>query len=425
MPSGRTRVASSCLTLLLLAACSGGDAPTEPVVQPDPPGTVGATGGTVSATGGGASVSIPSGALGTKTQITVNPMPAPPADPNLLGGTAYSFGPSGTQFSAPVQMTLRYDAAAVPDGLPESALYIAKNMSGKWERISGAFTLDANAKTVTGQVTSFSDYAVLADACAARPVSATQATSVNGTLRTGDCVFAAGTETPQLEDFFVLTTTQTAAYHLAVTTSGFRPTMGVKAATAHPDSGTVYAFRGAAAGATESKVEVILAPGTYHIWAGNRDGLGEGTYKLDVTPVSGDNRSGCRAYFIRPPLDMSQAIDGATDCIQQIAVSPDPAFIGQTIAEEYYYVKVLPGQTLRVTTSPVSGEAGFAPFPTIFLPNGAVQDAGAGPTRTVSFTAPAAIQGYVLVGVSSVFTKHPSEGGRYTQGTYRLQVSLQ
>ncbi|GMV03886.1 MAG: hypothetical protein AMXMBFR53_01680 [Gemmatimonadota bacterium] len=122
---------------------------------------------------------------------------------------------------------------------------------------------------------------------------------------------------------------------------------------------------------------------------------------------------------------MQQGISGSSDCIQQITVSPDPAFIGQTIAEEYYYVKVLPGQTLRVTTSPVSGEAGFAPFPTIFLPNGAIQDGGDGPTRTVSFTAPAGIQGYVLVGVSSVFTKHPSEGGRYTQGTYRLQMSVQ
>lgn len=32
---------------------------------------------------------------------------------------------------------------------------------------------------------------------------------------------------------------------------------------------------------------------------------------------------------------------------------------------------------------------------------------------------------YILIGVSSVFDRNPSAGGRYTQGTYRLQIALQ
>ncbi|MHB1191771.1 MAG: hypothetical protein ACYC6F_01895 [Longimicrobiales bacterium] len=422
----RTRVPGGLvlgtLTLLSLNACTGSDAgPVAP--EPDPPGTVGTKGGAVSATGGAATVSIPAGALASNVQVTITPTSAPPADPNLVAGTSWTFGPSGTQFAAPVQMTLKYDESRIPDGLPESALHIAKNVGGTWQRIPGDITVNPGAKTVTGSVMSFSDYTVMADPCAARAISPGQ--TVSGSFRAGDCIYGAAGANPQYEDLFEIQVTQTTALFLTLTTDGPRPTVGVKEKTASIDDGVVYAFRSGAADATGSRLEVILAPGTYHVWAGSVGNLATGSYQLAVESVPGDNRLGCRAYFVRPPLDMQQEIGGATDCIQKITVSPDPALIGQEIAEEYYYVRVQPGQTLTVTTTRVGGDSAFQPFPTIFTPNGgAVQDADASAgVRTVQFAATGS--GYILIGVSSAFDRHPSDGGRYTQGTYRLQIALQ
>lgn len=121
-----------------------------------------AQGGTVATADGGVALTIPAGALppsATPTTITVAPAASPAPDPKLVPGTAFDFGPSGTQFSQPVAIKIAYDPASLPAGAAEVRLRLFTSVAGAWQLVPGS-RVDPVSHTVTASVSHFSEYVV-------------------------------------------------------------------------------------------------------------------------------------------------------------------------------------------------------------------------------------------------------------------------
>lgn len=66
---------------------------------------------------------VPNGSLEEATSVSVKPIEyVNPQAPWYLEGTTFEFGPTGTTFDPPAQLTLSYDPAKLPTGFPETAL---------------------------------------------------------------------------------------------------------------------------------------------------------------------------------------------------------------------------------------------------------------------------------------------------------------
>ena len=83
--------------------------------------------------------------------------PAPPTNANLVN--AYNFGPNNTIFSPAITLTLKYDAASLPQDITESNLYIAFWTGAAWAEQPS--TVNTQNKTVSTQVTHFTVFAIL------------------------------------------------------------------------------------------------------------------------------------------------------------------------------------------------------------------------------------------------------------------------
>ncbi|MEP7001494.1 MAG: Ig-like domain-containing protein, partial [bacterium] len=116
---------------------------------------------TSSVLSGAVTLTIPPAAVSAGSILSVAPaVPASlPTSAELVAGTAFNFGPDGTQFATPVMLSLLFDPANVPlserSGL---AIYLSKN--GDWEEVAGS-VLDASSNRVTAPVLHFSTYALL------------------------------------------------------------------------------------------------------------------------------------------------------------------------------------------------------------------------------------------------------------------------
>jgi len=130
-----------------LAACGGGG------------GGGGSTSGdetVASSNDGNAKVTIPNGSLAQPANLTVAAAPNPPAGHI---GTAYEFGPEGTKFEKPVTISIAYDRTALPSGVTDSDLRLAKAVNGQWQEIAGSGA-NTSTSTVTGTTTGFSIYGI-------------------------------------------------------------------------------------------------------------------------------------------------------------------------------------------------------------------------------------------------------------------------
>src|SRR5688500_8589059 len=127
---------------LSLTACGGGGGdgggnPGPPSGGPPPPPGIGSAGGTVTGPNG-SQVVVPAGALSTNTSIAVaqSSQGAPPLPASMTGaGEMFALTPHGTQFAAPVTITIPYDSAATNGAAP--VLY-KTNAQNQWEPVSGA-----------------------------------------------------------------------------------------------------------------------------------------------------------------------------------------------------------------------------------------------------------------------------------------------
>jgi len=122
------------------------------------PSPVGASGGAVTSSVGSAQVglSVPAGAVSGSTPITIQPASNPPIGVGAWS-PAVDLGPSGTTFAQPVTLTLSYDPAQLPPGVPGSALHVVTSDGTGWVVVPNN-TVDSVGNTVSAPISHFSTY---------------------------------------------------------------------------------------------------------------------------------------------------------------------------------------------------------------------------------------------------------------------------
>jgi len=161
------------LCLLTLYACGGSEpggniGPTDPGTnnpggnngnQPTVVGTITSSGGTLTAAGGAVVLTFPAGAVNSSVGITVDETSQVPNSNGLVTETTFEFGPDGTTFAEPVELTIAYDGANIPAGLTEVSLGLYKASGSSWDEVAWV-EVDTVAKTVKAQISSFSTFGI-------------------------------------------------------------------------------------------------------------------------------------------------------------------------------------------------------------------------------------------------------------------------
>ena len=149
-----------------IALTSGRTLPIKFRIEEGLPFVVDENGGAISAAGGDVVVEVPAGAVSETEPVPVTVEEVPPEDETLpegtdvLPGTVFDFGPEGTEFAEPVGITVAYDPAIVPAGVPEEGLRLFTLVDGRWELLlDGSVNIEAN--TVTGFTDHFSTFGTL------------------------------------------------------------------------------------------------------------------------------------------------------------------------------------------------------------------------------------------------------------------------
>lgn len=150
-----TAVAPGSATITATSEGKSADA----VITVQDGGLASVAGGTITAASGNVSVTLPAQALAAPVALTVAPLANPPGAAGLVGGTAYDFGPNGTQFAQPVTLKIKYDAAQVSPAADPTLFRLHLLNGGVWEAVPGS-SVDVATRTVTGTTTHFSSYAV-------------------------------------------------------------------------------------------------------------------------------------------------------------------------------------------------------------------------------------------------------------------------
>lgn len=122
---------------------------------------LGARGGELRSADGKVAVAVPEGSLEEDVAVTVVPVPDPPEDPGLVPGSAYDFGPDGTEFARAVTIEIAFDPAQLPAGVAAPRLRLHKRIGEMWREVPGS-SVDLAANKVSGLVNGFSEYAVAA-----------------------------------------------------------------------------------------------------------------------------------------------------------------------------------------------------------------------------------------------------------------------
>lgn len=123
---------------------------------------VGASGGMVGDVSGlGAGGDIPPGSLGASSTLHVQKTPPPELPPPGLSAAseAYTFGPSGTSFSNPATISLRFMDVYTSAFMD---VYTYNELSGDWDKVTAGRTIDDLNNTISVQVDHFSDFQVFA-----------------------------------------------------------------------------------------------------------------------------------------------------------------------------------------------------------------------------------------------------------------------
>jgi hypothetical protein len=101
--------------------------------------TATSTGGEFSLLDDNIMVNIPSGALTTTTNITLETIEDPIDDQDLIMFSCINFGPDGTTFQHPIDIIIRYNTTTIPAGVEESDIKIYLLTGNAWEPIEDSF----------------------------------------------------------------------------------------------------------------------------------------------------------------------------------------------------------------------------------------------------------------------------------------------
>jgi hypothetical protein len=139
----------------VMAQCGGDDGgSTGATPDPDEGKTVtkavtAAEGGTIATASGTASLTIPAGALATDTEITLAVEAASGTETSV-----YNFGPDGTTFATPVDLSIKYDGTPGDDKEAVLAWYNGT----EWEEVPGSTVA---GDMVTGKISHFSKFSII------------------------------------------------------------------------------------------------------------------------------------------------------------------------------------------------------------------------------------------------------------------------
>jgi hypothetical protein len=152
------------LALATFSACKkgGGDTP-EPEPTKTPVGTndgtaatktIGSAGGSLMSADGEVELIIPSGALATNTDITIQPITN-----NIPTGRgkAYRFTPDGQQFAKDITIKFHYTEEEAEGTKPEYMQVAFQNADGTW-KVVDKVTNDEAANTINASVNHFTDF---------------------------------------------------------------------------------------------------------------------------------------------------------------------------------------------------------------------------------------------------------------------------
>lgn len=143
------------LVVVWLVGCGAGN--TSPSPDLAMPSSIGVNGGQVTEADG-SGVLIPSGALTAAATITVTAAPTAPAPSSAtVVGSAYTFGPEGQQFAAPVTVTLAITPSKIPSGKSTAnvVVFTAPVGSSTYTQLT---TKVVDATHVSAQVSHFSSF---------------------------------------------------------------------------------------------------------------------------------------------------------------------------------------------------------------------------------------------------------------------------
>lgn len=150
------------------------------------------TGGTATTADGGVTLLFRPEAVTVAADITITRPATFPAGPGVLvPRSVFEFGPTGMAFNRPVQITIRYDAADVPENAPVGDLRLHKVIDGAWREVPGSL-VDPATNTVTGFIDGFSVYGVMTRV-GVKPgptISGVGTAVVDGTMSPGEWDFA-------------------------------------------------------------------------------------------------------------------------------------------------------------------------------------------------------------------------------------------
>ena len=153
-----TAVASGSATI---AVTSGSPTVTQALsITVEEGSLVDSAGGAVSLADDAVNLVFPAGAVGEAVFITAEPATGLPVQPVPIPNTAFDFGPDGIVFDEPVTLTIGYDPADVPLGVPEEELRLHKLIDGGYVQAE-AGVVDVANHSVVGTIDRFSVFVVL------------------------------------------------------------------------------------------------------------------------------------------------------------------------------------------------------------------------------------------------------------------------
>jgi hypothetical protein len=118
----------------------------------------------------GDTLTVAAGALATDAVLTSIIQPAPGAPPTglIAIARAYDFGPDGTTFDPPATAVFHYTDEDLAGGLVDPAtlrVYVYDSLAQDWQLVGG--TVDTVAKTVTVELSHFSEFGIFGEMSAA------------------------------------------------------------------------------------------------------------------------------------------------------------------------------------------------------------------------------------------------------------------